>query len=69
MVQDNSYPLFKEMTTQCILNKVEYFYWNEHKVDVIYAKYVCAFVDTKAVPDYEEHLQERMHEPDFDYEG
>lgn len=56
MVQDNSFPLFKEMTEQCLAKNITTFYWNESEVDVIYAKHVCSFVETQIIPDYEEHL-------------
>ena len=66
MVADNSYPLFKQSYEIASKNKRKHFMWNKSKIDIKYAKYVCAYVDKYAMPDYDQHLQENVldREPD-----
>ena len=56
MVSDNSYHLFKKTYEIAKKNKREYFMWNNAKIDINYAKYVCEYVDKHAMPAYDKHL-------------
>mgnify|MGYP003139598552 CR=1 FL=1 len=60
MVSDNSYNLFKSITETAIKTKAESFEWNGESIETAYAICVCEFVDKKAMPDYEKHLQETI---------
>ena len=58
MVADNSYEIFKISYASAVKNKI----------DVNYAKFVCAYVDKHCMPEYEEHMIQNQTEPDFPFE-
>lgn len=68
MVADNSYEIFKISYTSAVKNKKQSFYFNKSKIDVNYAKFVCAYVDKHCMPEYEEHIIQSQTEPDFPFE-
>lgn len=56
MVADNSYELFKTCYETAKKAKSDSFMFNNNKIDINYAKYVCEYVDKHCMPEYDKHL-------------
>ncbi len=60
MVADGSYNIFKAVYKQAVKNNLDSFMFDNQKIDINYAKYVCEYVDKHCMPEYDKHLQDTL---------